>query len=153
MLIRIIKKRFEERPIWTRLALASEIDEQPSTFKEALNYLAYYYLSGPWKRCWVRFGYDARQGPLSKCFQIVDYRASFSSLLQQSVVKARYKPELCRICWNLQLEFISPQVLRKLGSLWPHSGEANADKLFATRRLAQPPGPPAHEGGNYTSEK
>ncbi len=36
---------------------------------------AYYFLSGPWRYCWVRFGYDPRKDPEARRLQVVDFRA------------------------------------------------------------------------------
>jgi RNA polymerase III transcription factor (TF)IIIC subunit HTH domain/Tau95 Triple barrel domain len=34
-----------------------------STIRAALPFLAYEYQNGPWRRCWVRFGYDPKKHP------------------------------------------------------------------------------------------
>ena len=35
---------------------------------------AYYFTTGPWRNCWVRFGHDPRQEPQDSKYQILDYR-------------------------------------------------------------------------------
>ena len=36
--------------------------------------VGYYFTSGPWKKLWVKFGYDPRSDPSSKKYQCLDFR-------------------------------------------------------------------------------
>lgn len=42
--------------------------------KECLPHVAYYFTTGPWRSCWVRYGYDPRQDPDARLYQMIDYR-------------------------------------------------------------------------------
>lgn len=92
-----VSEQLEIRPIWTRTALAGTVNEPANVIRDIINNLAYFYISGPWSRCWVRFGYDPRLDVSSKQYQVVDYRASFSSIRHQRAVKARYNPKIARV--------------------------------------------------------
>ncbi len=46
---------------------------------------AYYFTTGPWRSCWVRFGYDPRKIPESKIYQMIDYRLRYYSEPEQKV--------------------------------------------------------------------
>ena len=49
--------------------------------KVILPSIAYYILTGPWRRVWVRFGYDPRTDPAAKLYQVVDFRIKDSQWL------------------------------------------------------------------------
>jgi hypothetical protein len=42
--------------------------------KVLLPLVAFYYLTGPWRCLWVRFGYDPRADPHAKMYQTLDFR-------------------------------------------------------------------------------
>lgn len=72
---------FDRRPVWTRLSLDKQLggsEGEPaapqSVVKAMLPYVAYYYLTGPWSRCYVKYGYDPRASPDSRIYQAVDIR-------------------------------------------------------------------------------
>lgn len=65
---------FERRPIWTLAALRAHIRNPPKRLSEILASIAYYYTTGPWRNCFVRFGYDARKDFKSRYYQMLDYR-------------------------------------------------------------------------------
>ena len=65
---------FKTRPIWTRVALVMNLDQPGQYLKIILPAVAYYTLTGPWRRVWVRFGYDPRKDPQAKIYQVVDFR-------------------------------------------------------------------------------
>ena len=66
---------FEERPVWSRLALNHNYTGKLDKLKYLLPMFAFYYLNGPWRCMWVKFGYDPRSHPEAKAYQVVDYRA------------------------------------------------------------------------------
>ncbi|KAG8467904.1 hypothetical protein KFE25_006956 [Diacronema lutheri] len=77
---------FARRPIWTRLALDKALggpNAEPTSrkwaVKEALPLVAYYCITGPWSRCYVRLGYDPRVEPLSYEYQALDVRLFHSA--------------------------------------------------------------------------
>nr|XP_022327588.1 general transcription factor 3C polypeptide 5-like isoform X1 [Crassostrea virginica]XP_022327589.1 general transcription factor 3C polypeptide 5-like isoform X1 [Crassostrea virginica]XP_022327590.1 general transcription factor 3C polypeptide 5-like isoform X1 [Crassostrea virginica]XP_022327591.1 general transcription factor 3C polypeptide 5-like isoform X2 [Crassostrea virginica] len=70
---------FEERPVWSRLALNHNYTGKLDKLKYLLPMFAFYYLNGPWRCMWVKFGYDPRAHPEAKAYQVVDYRARQNS--------------------------------------------------------------------------
>lgn len=36
--------------------------------------MAYYFINGPWRISWVKFGYDPRKDPTARIYQTLDYR-------------------------------------------------------------------------------
>ncbi|KAF4653678.1 General transcription factor 3C polypeptide 5, partial [Perkinsus chesapeaki] len=83
-LLHDVEKKFEERPIWLRASL----DEQltllgwntqklpgfPWKLSFALRAVSYLYLNGPWRNCYIRFGYDPKLNPESVRYQVIDFR-------------------------------------------------------------------------------
>ncbi|CAI5794138.1 Hypothetical predicted protein [Podarcis lilfordi] len=69
-----LRKLFEVRPVWSRNAVKANISIHPDKLKFLLPYLAYYMLTGPWRSLWVRFGYDPREHPEAKFYQVLDFR-------------------------------------------------------------------------------
>lgn len=85
---------FEEKPIWSRAALQWRVkvtqmrirkyDNVHSDIIEVtlelfiscsvLPLIAYNFVSGPYKRLWIKFGYDPRTDPASKLYQCLDFR-------------------------------------------------------------------------------
>ncbi|CAH1391876.1 unnamed protein product [Nezara viridula] len=86
--LEIIKKCFEERPIWSKLALMCVTSFQHDQLKYLLPVVAYYFVTGPFRVMWVRFGYDPRKDPNSRIYQTLDYRIRAPAGLL-SLVKAK----------------------------------------------------------------
>jgi len=77
-----IQTMFDERPIWSFVALKSSVSiEDVSSLKGLLPLVAYYFNNGPWRRVWVRMGYDPRKDPQSRIYQVIDLRVLPSQLL------------------------------------------------------------------------
>lgn len=74
-----LAKLFQQRPVWSRTALNSFYTGKLDKLKYLLPLVSFYYLNGPWRCQWVRFGYDPRKHPEAKMYQIVDYRARQNS--------------------------------------------------------------------------
>ncbi|KAG5675854.1 hypothetical protein PVAND_005723 [Polypedilum vanderplanki] len=70
----IVSKLFEERPIWTLSSLKAHIKEPPKRLSNLLATIAYHYSTGPWRNCFVRYGYDPRKEFESRFYQMIDYR-------------------------------------------------------------------------------
>uniref|UniRef100_A0A915CUZ2 Uncharacterized protein n=1 Tax=Ditylenchus dipsaci TaxID=166011 RepID=A0A915CUZ2_9BILA len=64
-------KLFDERPMWTRVALLNETKLEDSMLKVMLAKFAFYIMSGPWGRLWCKFGYDPRKDQSAKQYQTV----------------------------------------------------------------------------------
>ncbi|KAL1124661.1 hypothetical protein AAG570_001285 [Ranatra chinensis] len=69
-----VQKCFKERPIWSKLALMCTTGFQQDHLKYLLPAVAYYFVTGPFRIMWVRFGYDPRKDPNSRIYQTLDYR-------------------------------------------------------------------------------
>lgn len=69
---------FEERPIWLKNSLIYFFRENfnlkitPNQIKKVLAILAYNFKNGPWKHCYIKFGYDPRISIESAKFQVID---------------------------------------------------------------------------------
>lgn len=72
--IQKLEKMFNERPLWSKLAISCLVDVTPERLKKILQYFSYYWLSGPWRTLWCRMGYDPRKDPKAKYFQMVEFR-------------------------------------------------------------------------------
>jgi general transcription factor 3C polypeptide 5 (transcription factor C subunit 1) len=67
-------KMFQERPIWTLYSLQAHMREKPTHLSAILANVAFYYTTGPWRNCFVRYGYDPRTEFKSRFYQMIDYR-------------------------------------------------------------------------------
>merc|ERR1712013_886823 len=73
--IETVRKLFQERPIWSKLALSCHLNNiNLDRLKKVIQYFSYYWLSGPWRTMWCRFGYDPRTDPKAKVYQMIDFR-------------------------------------------------------------------------------
>ena len=69
-----IRRLFQERPVWTKLALQWETKLSAENLKYLLPCVAYFSLNGPWRSLWIRFGYDPRNEKTAFTYQLVDFR-------------------------------------------------------------------------------
>lgn len=71
-----LHRLFDRRPIWTRMALVKHLEHRDSEshLKHLLPLVAYYFINGPWSRCYVKMGFDPRRSPDSRIYQVVDIR-------------------------------------------------------------------------------
>lgn len=74
----ILRRLFEERPVWLRGLLDHRIIEFGNYTmwkkKPALARCSYVIADGPWRGCLCRLGYDPKKDPESRFFQSVDFR-------------------------------------------------------------------------------
>jgi general transcription factor 3C polypeptide 5 (transcription factor C subunit 1) len=61
---------FNSRPIWSALALKCCTPLAQQRHLKAVHLVSYHYLSGPFRRCWVRLGYDPRTDIASRYLQV-----------------------------------------------------------------------------------
>ncbi len=61
--VKKLQKLFDERPLWSRTALSCHLGSNftKERMKQLLSYVAFYWLNGPWRALWNRFGYDPRK--------------------------------------------------------------------------------------------
>lgn len=100
-----VSEFFDERPVWAKESLTERLlekgmDTRECTLKRLLFREAYYFLQGPFRRLWIRKGYDPRTDPESRIYQSVDFRVHHPSLQRhceaqaESGVKHRWK-DIC----------------------------------------------------------
>ena len=67
-LLEELRELFRERPMWSRTALVCHLSTEIKNekLKQFLPYVAFYWLNGPWRALWNRFGYDPRKLPEAK---------------------------------------------------------------------------------------
>lgn len=70
-----MKSLFEKRPIWTRTALVNSMPpDYRHITKRVMPLHGYVATSGPWRGTWVKYGYDPREDPEARLYQIIDVR-------------------------------------------------------------------------------
>ncbi|XP_055639320.1 general transcription factor 3C polypeptide 5 isoform X2 [Toxorhynchites rutilus septentrionalis] len=91
--ISLITKSFHERPVWTKAALKSTLQLSEDDIRYVLPSVAYYFVNGPWRGTWTRFGYDPRKFFESRFYQLLDFRIrSIGDLHAKVNVKRTHKP-------------------------------------------------------------
>ncbi|XP_075075870.1 uncharacterized protein LOC107812107 isoform X3 [Nicotiana tabacum] len=76
---KVVSELFEERQIWVKESLAERLRDGglklgEGRIKRLLFRVAYYFSSGPFRRFWIRKGYDPRKDPESRIYQNIDFR-------------------------------------------------------------------------------
>ena len=66
----IVQRLFTIRPVWSRRAIAYHLGEKSKRIKYLLPCVAYYWIGGPWRTFWTKFGYDPRKIPAAKMYKI-----------------------------------------------------------------------------------
>lgn len=79
---------FEERPIWSKNGLLHRTNFSKEQLKYLLPTVAYYFVTGPWRVMWCKYGYDPRKIPQSRFYQTFDYRIRTAGGLR-SRIKAK----------------------------------------------------------------
>ncbi|XP_055800857.1 uncharacterized protein LOC129870211 isoform X2 [Solanum dulcamara] len=74
-----VSELFEVRKIWAKESLAERLYDgglkfRDNMLKRLLCGVAYYFLNGPFRRFWIRKGYDPRKDPESRIYQNIDFR-------------------------------------------------------------------------------
>ncbi|XP_065080428.1 general transcription factor 3C polypeptide 5 [Ochlerotatus camptorhynchus] len=86
-----VTKKFEERPIWTKSALKGNLSEDDVRY--LLPTFGFYFVNGPWRGTWVRFGYDPRKLFESRYYQLLDFRVRAIGAMHDKVkVKRSQNP-------------------------------------------------------------
>ncbi|XP_053692327.1 general transcription factor 3C polypeptide 5 [Sabethes cyaneus] len=90
---RLISNSFEERPIWTKAALKGALQLSEDDVRYILPVMGLYYLNGPWRGTWVRFGYDPRTHFEARFYQLLDFRVRAIGALHDKIkVKRTQNP-------------------------------------------------------------
>lgn len=69
-----MKKFFADRPISSRVCLHYHLQMSNDHYKVLLPCVAFYYLNGPWRMMWVRYGFDPRKDGNARIYQSLDFR-------------------------------------------------------------------------------
>ena len=75
-----VESLFNTRPVWQRASLEEALGLGPLPawrLAGALRQVSYLFLDGPWRKCYVRFGFDPRTNPEAKRLQMIDFRDPF----------------------------------------------------------------------------
>ncbi|XP_058824246.1 general transcription factor 3C polypeptide 5 [Topomyia yanbarensis] len=72
--IDLISNSFMERPVWTKSALKGTFQLSEDDVRYILPVMGIYFVNGPWRGTWVRFGYDPRKHFESRFYQLLDFR-------------------------------------------------------------------------------
>lgn len=75
-LIEELNEALEERPLWTRRALANRLGNSPRLylFKTALQYVGYQFKGGPFRDVVIKFGIDPRKDPKYRIYQTIFFK-------------------------------------------------------------------------------
>ena len=66
--------RFAARPVWSRQALRASLGDEKfgdEKFKLTLPQLAYHFSNGPWRLCYIKYGYDPREHFEARIYQVI----------------------------------------------------------------------------------
>ncbi|KAF9821024.1 hypothetical protein IEO21_01001 [Rhodonia placenta] len=92
-LLKRIEELFQERPVWTRVAIFNQFE--PFEVRELINskYLlplvSYVFADGPWRDTQIRLGYDPREDPEARFYQRLYFRNTNHPIVRPSVVSKR----------------------------------------------------------------
>ncbi|VEN38041.1 unnamed protein product [Callosobruchus maculatus] len=70
----VLKKLFDERPIYLRSAIRHLTRFLNENLKILLPAVAYYCTLGPWRTTWIRYGYNPQKDFNSRKYQTLDFR-------------------------------------------------------------------------------
>jgi general transcription factor 3C polypeptide 5 (transcription factor C subunit 1) len=74
-LVNELKKKFAQRPIWSRRAMRFELraHKYVGELKYVYQYVGYEFSSGPWQNCIIKFGIDPRKDPNYRFYQAMNF--------------------------------------------------------------------------------
>ncbi|KAL1379985.1 hypothetical protein pipiens_003675 [Culex pipiens pipiens] len=91
--IDLVRNKFQERPVWTKTALKCALQLSEDDIRYVLPSVALYFVNGPWRGTWVRFGYDPRQFFDARYYQLLDFRIRTTGAMHDKVkVKRSQNP-------------------------------------------------------------
>ena len=96
LLVELVQRHLDERPIWTRRALSNQIHhpEWNSLNKHVYQYVGYMFRSGPWRETVVKFGVDPRSDQCYRVYQtlIFQFDATGSSYRRPKKANMQRRP-------------------------------------------------------------
>lgn len=69
-----LEECFNKQRIWSKASICYELNCSILDVKYSLPIVAYYYLTGPFRTMWVKYGYDPCKDASSKFLQTLDFR-------------------------------------------------------------------------------
>lgn len=71
-----VQALMEQRPIWTRRALANQLSRDPGLYmlRQALQFVGYQYRSGPFRDAVIRFGVNPLSDPSYRIYQTMTFK-------------------------------------------------------------------------------
>lgn len=85
----LVQNLFKERKIWTLASLRAHMRSPPRRLNFILASIAFYYSTGPWRNCFVQFGYDPRRNFDSRVYQMLDFRVRAGAGLKCNINSRR----------------------------------------------------------------
>jgi general transcription factor 3C polypeptide 5 (transcription factor C subunit 1) len=71
----LIIQLFDKRPVWSLAALRANLAMEYNKYlKKLLPKVAYYFKDGPWRKLWIKFGYDPRLHQHAKMLHLITYK-------------------------------------------------------------------------------
>uniref|UniRef100_A0A182Q8M7 Transcription factor IIIC subunit 5 HTH domain-containing protein n=1 Tax=Anopheles farauti TaxID=69004 RepID=A0A182Q8M7_9DIPT len=82
-----VRAIFKTRPIWTKNALTNinRLTISSQSLGTILPTIAFYYVNGPWRGTWVRYGYDPRNHFEARAYQMLDFRVRSVDSLHECI--------------------------------------------------------------------
>lgn len=84
-----VNRLFEKRPVWTLASIRAHMREPPKRLNFILAALAFYYSTGPWRNCFMKFGYDPKLHFESRFYQMIDFRVRQGAGFKGDIVSGR----------------------------------------------------------------
>lgn len=86
--IKICKKLFELKPVWTRKNIYYMLPRsRRAQLRFALPFVAYTFANGPWRHLFIKIGYDPKSDPSSFIYQIEAFRGPAKLLTDEDIEK------------------------------------------------------------------
>ncbi|EPQ59371.1 hypothetical protein GLOTRDRAFT_70737 [Gloeophyllum trabeum ATCC 11539] len=93
-LLRRVEQYFEQRPVWTRLALLNQFTAGEArdihNSKALLPLVSYTFSDGPWRDTLIRLGYDPRKDVGARFYQRLYFRNVNHPIVRPSVITRRH---------------------------------------------------------------
>ena len=71
---KLLSQLFEEKPLHLKVEIEQRLGYSKDKLKMVLPALCYYWLDGPWRAQWNKFGFDPTKNVEAKIYQTLDFR-------------------------------------------------------------------------------
>lgn len=82
---------FEERPVWTKAAIQYTLELSNEYAKVLLPAVGFYCTMGPWRTCWIKYGYNPLKDFGSRIYQTLDFRIRTSGKVNSERIAKKSK--------------------------------------------------------------